>query len=139
MATTVRDERSLGQLLRELTQELSTLLRQEVTLAKTEMSEKAARTGANLGALAVGGAVVFAGALALLFALINALTALLVRVVSPGVAVWLAPLLVGVVLALVGMAMAKKALAALRAEGITPQRTTQSLQENKEWLREKIK
>jgi hypothetical protein len=139
MASTVREERSLGQLLRELTQELSTLLRQEVALAKTEMSEKAARTGANLGALAVGGAVVFAGALALLFAVVNALTTLLVRVVSPEVAVWLAPLLVGVVLAFVGIGMAKKALAALREEGITPQRTTQSLQENKEWLREKIK
>jgi xanthine/uracil permease len=139
MATEIRDDRSLGQLLRSLTQELSTLMRQEVELAKTEVSEKASRAGANLGALALGGAVAFAGALALLFAVVNGLTTLLVRVVSAEVAVWLAPLLVGVVLALIGVSMSKKALAALRQEGITPKRTTQSLQENKEWLQEKIK
>lgn len=139
MATEIRDDRSLGQLLRSLTQEISTLMRQEVELAKTEVSEKASRAGANIGALAVGGAVAFAGALALLFAVVNGLTTLLVRVVSPEVAVWLAPLLVGVVLAFMGASMIKKALAALREEGITPKRTTQSLQENKEWLQEKIK
>ena len=139
MATEIRDDRSLGQLLRSLTQELSTLLLQEVALAKTEISEKASRTGANIGALAVGGAVAFAGALALLFAVVNGLTTLLVRVVSPEVAVWLAPLLVGVVLAFVGASLMKKALTALREEGLTPQRTTESLQENKEWLQEKIK
>jgi len=139
MATEIRDDRSLGQLLRSLTQEISTLMRQEVELAKTEVSEKASRAGANIGALAVGGAVAFAGALALLFAVVNGLTTLLVRVVSPEVAVWLAPLLVGVVLAFMGASMMKKALAALRQEGITPKRTTQSLQENKEWLQEKIK
>lgn len=139
MATEIRDDRSLGQLLRSLTQEISTLMRQEVELVKTEVSEKASRAGANIGALAVGGAVAFAGALALLFAVVNGLTTLLVRVVSPEVAVWLAPLLVGVVLAFLGSSMIKKALAALREEGITPKRTTQSLQENKEWLQEKIK
>lgn len=139
MATEIRDDRSLGQLLRSLTQELSTLMRQEVALAKTEISEKASRTGANVGALAMGGAVAFAGALALLFAVVNGLTTLLVRVVSPEVAVWLAPLLVGVILAFVGASMMKKALNALRQEGLTPQRTTETLQENKEWLQEKIK
>ena len=107
-----KEERSIGQLLKELTQESSTLLKQEVNLAKTEMSEKASRIGANLGEVAV--------------------------FMNQEVAVWLAPLIVGGILAAVGYSLIKKALATLKQESITPQKTTQSLQENKEWLKQKI-
>jgi hypothetical protein len=133
-----RDERSIGQLLKELTQESSTLLKQELTLAKTEMSEKASRVGANLGEVAVGGGVALLGAIALLLAVTNGLTVLLDRFMSPGIAVWVAPLIVGGVLAAVGYSLVTKALATLKQESLTPQKTTQSLQENKEWLRQKI-
>jgi hypothetical protein len=133
-----RDERSIGQLLKELTQESSTLLKQEVNLAKTEMSEKASRVGANLGEVAVGGGVALLGAIALLLAVSNGLTVLLERFLSPGIAVWLAPLIAGGVLAAVGYSLITKALATLKQESLTPERTTQSLQENKEWLRQKI-
>ncbi|HYG62431.1 MAG TPA: phage holin family protein [Thermoanaerobaculia bacterium] len=134
----IKDERSLGQILKELTSETSTLLRQEVELAKTEMSEKATRVGTNVGALAVGGAVAFLGALALLFAVIYGLTSLLDQFMSLRVAVWLAPLLVGLVLAGVGYSMMKKARETLKHEGIAPRKTTDSLQENKEWLKTKM-
>ena len=134
----VKDERSLGQLLKELTRELSTLLRQEVDLAKTEMHEKASRVGVNLGSLAVGGAVAFLGAVALLLAVIYGLGALLNNFLSPETASWLAPLIVGGILAAVGYSLVQKALATLKRESLTPQRTTQSLQENKEWLKQKI-
>ncbi len=134
----VRDERSLGQILKDLTSETSTLLRQEVELAKTEMSEKATKVGTNVGEMAVGGAVAFLGAMALLFAMIYGLTALLDQFMSLRVAIWLAPLLVGLALAGLGYSMIKKALETLRHEGIAPTKTTQSLQENKEWLKSKI-
>ena len=134
----VKDDRSLGALLKELTREISTLLRQEVDLAKTEMSEKASRVGANLGSLAVGGAVAFLGAVALLLAVIYGLGALLNNFLSPETASWLAPLIVGGILAAVGYSLVQKALATLKRESLTPQRTTQSLQENKEWLKQKI-
>jgi hypothetical protein len=133
-----RDERSIGQLLRELTQESSTLLKAEVNLAKTEMAEKASRVGGRLGEVAVGGAVALLGAIALLLAVVNALTSILDHVMSPAIAVWVAPLVVGGVLAAVGYSLVMKALATLKQESLTPQRTTQSLQENKEWLRQKI-
>jgi xanthine/uracil permease len=133
-----KEERSIGQLLKELTQESSTLLKQEMTLAKTEMSEKASRVGANLGEVAVGGGVAFLGAIALLLAVVYGLTSLLNKFMSLGVAAWLAPLIVGIVLAVVGYSLIKKALATLKQESIAPQRTTQSLQENKEWLKQKI-
>ena len=133
-----RDDRSIGQLLKELTQESSTLLKQEVNLAKTEMSEKASRLGANLGEVAVGGSVAFLGAIALLLAVVYGLTSLLNKFMSLGVAAWLAPLIVGVVLAAIGYSLVKKALATLKQEGIAPTKTTQSLQENKEWLKQKM-
>lgn len=135
----LRDDRSLGQILRDLRDETSTLLRQEVDLAKTEMSEKAATVGSNLGSVAVGGAVAFAGALTLLAALTLGLISLMSEVMSRDVAMWLAPLLVGLVLAAVGYSLIKKALQALKQEGIAPKRTTQSLKENKEWLTSKMK
>lgn len=133
-----KDDRSLGQLLKELTSETTTLLKQEVDLAKTEMSEKASRLGTNLGSLAVGGGVAFLGALALLAAAIYGLTSILDQFMSLGVAVWLAPLIIGLILAAVGYSLVKKALETLKRESLTPQKTTESLQENKEWLKQKI-
>jgi hypothetical protein len=133
-----KDDRSLGQLLKELTSETTTLLKQEVDLAKTEMSEKASRVGTNLGSLAVGGGVAFLGALALLAAAIYGLTSILDQFMSLGVAVWLAPLIIGLILAAVGYSLVKKALETLKRESLTPQKTTESLQENKEWLKQKI-
>lgn len=134
----VHEDRSIGQLLKELRDETTTLLRQEVDLAKTEMGEKASRVGTNLGSLAMGGAVAFLGALALLAAVVYGLTSLLDQFMSVGVAIWLAPLIVGLVLAAVGYSLVKKALATLRQESLTPRRTTQTLQENKEWLKSRM-
>ena len=138
MPPAVQEERSIGQLLKELRDETTTLLRQEVDLAKTEMSEKASRFGTNVGALAMGGAVLFLGALALLAAVIYGLNSLLDQFMSVGVAIWLAPLLVGLVLAGIGYSLTKKALDTLRQESLAPRKTTQSLQENKEWLKSKM-
>lgn len=135
---TVRDDRSIGQLLKELTHESSTLLKQEVDLAKTEMSEKASRVGTNLGHVAVGGAVAFLGAIALLLFAVYGLTSLMDQFLPLGVAVWLAPLIIGAILAGVGYSMIKKSLETLKQESVAPKKTTQSLQENKAWLKEKI-
>lgn len=134
----VRDERSIGQILKDLTHELQTLFRQEVDLAKTEMGEKASRVGTNVGAIAAGGAVAFAGALAFLAALVRGFAILLEHFMSPNVAEWLSPLLIGVVLAAIGLGMMKKALDTLKHETVTPEKTTQSLQENKEWLKTRL-
>ena len=132
-------QRSFGELLREVTSDLAALFRKEVELAKVELTEKAVGVGKNVGSLAVGGAVMFAGALALLAAVVNLVGWVIAEITSPELAVWLAPLLVGLALAFVGYGMVKKAMTALREESLAPEQTTQSLQENKEWLKEKIK
>lgn len=134
-----RTERSFGELLREVTTDIAAMFRKEVELAKVELSEKASEAGKQVGSIAVGGAVMFAGGLALLAAVVNLVGWVIAEITSAELAVWLAPLLVGLVLAFVGYGMVKKAIAALRTEGLAPEQTTQSLQENKEWLKEKIR
>jgi len=52
-----KDDRSIGELIAELSRETVALVRQEVQLAKAEMSQKASRVGKNVGFLIVGGVV----------------------------------------------------------------------------------
>ncbi len=126
-----RDEPSLGELFADLARNTTTLVRQEVELAKTEMSQKAAQVGRDIGFLAVGGAVAYAGFLAILAALIVALAA-------NGVPWWLAALLVGVVVAGIGYVLVQKGLAALKRADLAPRQTIETLKEDKDWAKEQI-
>ena len=124
-----RDEPSLGELFAELARETSTLVRQEVELAKTEMSQKAARVGRDVAFLAIGGAVLYAGFLALLAALIIGLGQL-------GLPWWLSALLVGLIVAAVGGFLIQQGLAALKREDLAPRQTVATIKEDVEWARE---
>lgn len=123
-----REERSLGELFAELAQETSTLVRQEVNLAKTEMSQKASKVGKDVGFLAAGGAVAYAGFLAILAGVI-----FLLNNVMP---MWLAAVLVGLVVALVGYFLVRKGLDALKREDLAPRQTMETLKEDKEWIKD---
>lgn len=123
-----KEERSVGELLSELTRELSTLFRQEVTLAKTEMTQKASKAGKDVGFLAVGGAVAYAGFLAILAGVVLAL-----GLVLPW---WLSALIVGVVVAAIGYFLIRKGQTALKQIDLTPQETVETLKEDKQWLKE---
>jgi len=123
-----RDDRSLGELFAELAQETSTLVRQEVNLAKTEMSQKASRAGKHAGILAAGGAVAYAGLLAILAAVI-----VLLDNVMP---LWLSALLVGLVVAAVGYLLVRRALDALKREDFAPRETIGTLKEEQRWAKD---
>ncbi len=123
-----RDDRSLGELFSELTQETTTLVRQEVQLAKTEMSQKASRVGKDVGFLAAGGAVAYAGLLAIIAGGI-----FLLALVIP---LWLSALLVGIAVAAVGYFPVRKGLDALKQESLAPQETIETLKEDKEWAKD---
>ena len=126
-----KDDRSLGELFSELAQETSTLVRQEVDLAKTEMSEKASRVGKDVGFLAAGGAVAYAGLLAILAAVIVVLDTFL--------PLWLAALLVGLVMVGAGYFLVKKGLDALKQENIAPQQTIETLKEDGQWIKDQTR
>jgi fatty acid desaturase len=126
------DNRSLGELFGDLARETSTLVRQEVELAKTEMTAKATKAGKDIGFLAVGGAVLYAGFLAILAAIAVGLGQL-------GVPWWLAALLVGVVVLGIGAFLVMRGLTALKQESLAPQRTIETLKEDAEWARAQTK
>lgn len=138
LGTHIDGHRSLGRLFKDLSTETVTLLRQEIDLAKTEIREKLSDVGTMGREIAIGGGLAVAGGLALVAALILGLTSLLSKFMSPWVAMWLAPLIVGIVLAGVGYAMIRKSLDAHR-HGLVPRKTAESLQENKEWLKSKVR
>jgi len=125
-----KDERSLGELFSSLAGETGKLVRQEVALAQTEFTQKAARIGRNVGYLAVGGAVGYAGLLGVLTAVIALLTYV--------IPLWLAALIVGVVVGLVAYVMITAALKALKETELTPRQTVETLKEDAQWLKNQV-
>jgi hypothetical protein len=134
------DNRSISDLLRELRDEGTLLFRQEIALAKTEVTQKATVAGRNVAYLAAGGLVAFLGAFFILFGVTALLYGGLAAAgLSREVAGWLAPLIVGVVVALIGYALVQKAINTLRHESLVPEQTMQSLQEDKQWVQQKVR
>ncbi|MBK9714191.1 MAG: phage holin family protein [Kouleothrix sp.] len=123
-----RDERSLGELFAELARETSTLVRQEVTLARTEMTQKVSQVGRDVGVIGVGGAVAYAGLLAVIAALILGLGQL--------IPLWLSSLIVGFVVAAVGYILIQRGLSALKRADLTPRETVETLKEDQEWVKD---
>jgi hypothetical protein len=126
-----KDDRSLGELFSELAQDTSTLVRKEVQLAKTEMSQKASRVGKDVGFLAAGGAVAYAGLLAVLAGVI-----VLLGQVIP---MWLSALLVGLVVAGVGYFLVRRGLDALKREDLAPRQTIETLKEDQQWAKDQMR
>jgi hypothetical protein len=124
-----RDDRSLGELFSDLAQEISTLVRQEATLAKAELGEKASRVGTNLASLAAGGAIAYAG-------LLGILAAIIVLLAEAGLAWWASALLVGVVVAAIGGFLVMKGINSLKEMDLAPRQTLESLKEDAQWARE---
>jgi hypothetical protein len=125
----IADERSLGELFSDLSRETTTLVRQEVELAKTELSQKAAHVGKDIGFLAAGGAVLYAGFLALIAALIIGLG-------QAGVPWWVSALIVGLIIAGIGAYLVLTGLNDLRHQSLAPTQTLETLKEDQEWAKE---
>ncbi len=126
-----KDERSLGELFSELATETSTLVKQEVALAQTELTLKATKVGKNVGYLVVGGAVAYAALLAFIAALIIGLGNLLGNY-------WLSALIVGIIVGVAAVVMVMSALSALKNTGITPTQTVETIKEDAQWLKDQV-
>lgn len=137
--STTHETRTIGTLLRELFDEARDLFRQEISLAKTEASEKASIFGKNAAFVAAGGLVVFAGALFIL-AGVSVLASWGFRAagLSPEMAMWLGPLAVGLIVAIIGYGLLQKGIKTLKDGSLKPERTIQSLKEDKEWTQQRL-
>lgn len=131
-------EPSIGELIRELRDQSTTLLRQEIELAKVETTEKARLLGRSGAILGIGGLVAYLGCLFALLGISFLLSAGLVKAGWNDVhARWLGPLIVGVVVGIAGYVMIRKGLHTFKRESLIPQQTLQSLQESQEWAKQK--
>ena len=134
------DQRSIADLIKELRDEGTTLLRQEVALAKTELGEKAGFFGKQAGKVGAGGAILAIGMLMVLaatayFAAWGYLAIFEELPLAAGLG--LGFLTVGAVVALVGYLMYSSAMRRMHSETLAPERTIQSLKEDKQWLTHK--
>lgn len=127
-----RDDPSLGELFSRLAQETTTLVRQEVQLAQAELKQSARQAGRGIASLLVGGAIAYAGFLAILAAIILGL-------IETGMSWWLSALIVGVVVIIIGAALIMRARAGLQPENLAPTETIESLKEDREWVQEQIR
>jgi uncharacterized membrane protein YqjE len=131
------DGRSVAGLLRDISTETVTLVRQELDLARAEMREKLdvyQRSSMTLGA---GAALLLAALLTGLWALNTGLTALLAQSMDLDVAVWLSPLILTLVLGAMGWGMVRAATSRMKEEGLVPRQTTTALRDDKRWAQRK--
>ncbi|MBA3275631.1 MAG: phage holin family protein [Chloroflexia bacterium] len=126
-----RDDRSLGDLFADLAHETSTLVRQELRQAGTEMGQRASGVGKDVALLAAGAVVVHAAFLALVAAIIIGLADL-------GLPWWLAALVVALLLGIAGYAVIGRARKAITQADILPRHTIDNLKEDQEWAKEQI-
>jgi hypothetical protein len=127
----LRDERSLGDLFSDLSRETTTLVRQEVQLAKAELTQSATEAARGIGMLVAGGAVAYAGLIFLLLAIVFGL-------IEAGWDAWLSALVVGLVVAAIGAVLVLRARESLKPANLAPRRTVETLKEDQEWAKEQI-
>jgi hypothetical protein len=126
------DDRSLKDLLADLTESVTTLFRQEIQLARAETSEKITQVGVALGAIA-------AGAILALAALIVLLQALVIGITEAGVPPGWAALIVGVVVAVIAYVLIHKGTNDLKASNLAPDRTMSSLKRDAQVVKEQAR
>lgn len=130
-APTSGNDRPLGELFTELSQGLTTLLSQEIALAKAEVNQKVSRAAKDAVSLAIGGVLALGGYLALIAFLIIVLTFL--------VPLWISSLIVTLVFLVAGYIFIQRGISDLKRMNPVPEKTIESLQEDKEWAKEQLK
>ncbi len=127
------DNRSLTTLVSDLTQQSSDLIRKEAELAKAEMSEKLSEAQSALIALAIGGALLIVG----MFYILNAVVYGIAEVLPPDLSPWLAALIVGTTITIIGYLLVQRSKSRLQPGNLKPDQTMDSLQHDTIMLKEK--
>jgi len=121
-------ERSIGELFGKLSSEMSTLIRQEMALARAEMTEKGKEAGKGAGLFGGAGAVGLLGA--------GALTAGIILLLDLAIAAWLAAVIVGVIYVAVAAFLGLKGRDKIQAATPpVPEQTVDTVKEDVEWAK----
>ena len=132
MMATASDNRSITDLLGDLSGNVSTLMRKEIQLARAETSEKVGQAMTAVGSI-LGGAVLA------LAALIVLLQALVIALTNAGIPAGWAALIVGVIVAGIAYALIHKGTSDLKAHNLAPERTIDSLKQDAQTLKEQTR
>jgi uncharacterized membrane protein SpoIIM required for sporulation len=119
---------SIRDIASRLSGNLSELMRKEIDLGKAELTQKFRHLSIQVAALAIGGAVLYAGLLVLLAAAVLGLS----TVLSP----WLSALLIGAVVSLIGVALLLKGKKGLAEQDVKPTQTVRSVQRDFQVMKE---
>jgi DNA-binding Lrp family transcriptional regulator len=122
-------DRSIGDLLRDLSQQATTLIRQELELARTEVSER-------VSALVSDGVWIGAGVLLLHTALVTSVAAIVLALGQAGMSFPVAAALVATVLVIVAGIIIQSRVSAIRRRRSMPSQTVHSIKETGQWLRD---
>lgn len=133
------EENNLASLLKQLRDDTTALVRDEIALAKTEMIEKVSKMARHGAALAAGVLLGFAALTPLLVGLGFALGILLVSWgLSSGLATLLGFLIVALITGCVSAVIVISALNRFKKESLKPRRTLESLKNDKNWIQNKL-
>jgi uncharacterized membrane protein YqjE len=125
-------DRSLGELLKQLSEQTTRLVHQELELAKAELSEKGKQAGQGAG--------MFGGAGAIGLAALGALTACFILALDTVMPAWLAALIVAVVYGIVAFVLVKQGQARMkRAVPPVPEQTIETVKEDVEWAKTQMR
>jgi uncharacterized membrane protein YqjE len=125
-------DRSLGELLKQLSEQTTRLVHQELELAKAELTQKGKRAGMGAG--------MFGGAGALGLAALGALTACFILALDAVMAAWLAALIVAVVYGIIALVLVKRGQARIKAAGPpVPTQTIETVKEDVEWAKTQMR
>lgn len=135
----MNEEASVGELIKQLRDESTTLIKEEIALVKTEMGEKVSLFSRNVGYLIAGALVAYSALVIILIALGSLLTkAFVENGTDPAMAHFLGLTIVGVVVGAIGAFMAIKAINTLKGESLVPNKTIETLKHDKQWATNQI-
>jgi uncharacterized membrane protein YqjE len=129
--TTAEGEPSLGDLVMGLTDDITTLVRKEVELAKTELQENIKEGAQAGGMVAAGGMIAYAG-------LILFLIGIAILLGDWWNNLWLGAGVVGIVVGLIGWAILNGGLKQLKEVSLVPRKTIASLERDAQMAKEKL-
>jgi uncharacterized membrane protein YqjE len=125
-------ERSVGELVQELSQQTATLVRQEMRLAQVELEEKGKRAGTGAGMFGGAGLVALYG--------VGAVVAAVIMLVATATEPWISALIVGVVLlATAGILALLGRRQVEQATPPKPERAIESVQHDVEHVKERVR
>ena len=129
---TPRDDRSLGQLFGDLSRQLTTLVKQEIELARTETTSRVTSLGRDAAMLGAGAALAYA-------ALLVGLVGIAILLADLGLEPWIAFVVVALIVGAIAVVLIQQGRTRLQRADLAPRQTIETIKEDAAWAKERVK